>query len=79
MTQSGYKGDRLSLSKWGAPDQLDSSWAATIEPHHLGGDRRFIDKHQPGGIKHSLLTHPASTRLCHVGAVLFLCPQILFF
>jgi hypothetical protein len=26
-----------------------------------------------------LLTHPASTRLSHVGAVLLLCPQILFF
>jgi len=79
VTQSSYKGDRLPLSKWRAPDQFDASWAATIEPHHLGGDGRFIDKHQPGRIKHSLLKHPASTRFCHVGAVLFLCPQILFF
>jgi hypothetical protein len=72
VTQSGYEGDRLPFSKRGASDQFDSSWAAAIEPHHLGGDRRFIDKHQPGGIKHSLLTHPVSTRLDHVGAVLFL-------
>src|SRR5438445_1012581 len=36
VTQSGYKGDRLPLSKWSAADQLDASWAATIEPHHLG-------------------------------------------
>ena len=79
VTQSSYKGDRLPPSKWGAPDQLNSSWAATIEPHHLGRDRCFIDEHQPGRIEHSLLSHPASPRLCHVGTVLLLCPQILFF
>ena len=30
------------------------------EPHHIGADRSLVDQHQPGGIKHALLSHPAS-------------------
>lgn len=79
VTQGGHKGDRLPLSTRGMPDEFDASRTATPEPHHLGGDRSLVDKHQVGGIKHALLSHPAAARPRHVGAVLFRRPQTLFF
>jgi hypothetical protein len=78
MTQGGDERDRPPISAWGSPDQLDTSPTATIEPHHLGGDSSFIDKHQPSGIKHALLSDPASARPRHVGALLFRRPQAFF-
>src|SRR5215204_4282919 len=54
VTQGGHEGDRFPNPAWGAADQLDAAWAATIEPHHIRGDRSLIDKDQPGGIKQCL-------------------------
>src|SRR5215468_2632435 len=79
MTQGCHEGDRLPFSAGGTPDQLDASRTATPKPHHLGGDRGLVNKHQPGRIKHTLLSDPTATRPGHVGAVLFCRPQTLFF
>ena len=79
VTQGGHEGDRLPISARGSPDQLDAARTATIDPYHVGGDRSLVDKHQPSRIKHALLPNPASARLGHVGAVLFLSAQTLFF
>ena len=79
VTQGGHEGDRFPNPAWGAADQLDAAWAATIEPHHIRGDRSLIDKDQSGGIKHALLSDPAPARPRHVCALLFRGPQTLFF
>src|SRR5215468_4744504 len=79
MTQGCHEGDRLPFSAGGAPDQLDASRTATPKSHHLGGDRGLVNKHQPGRIKHTLLSEPTSARPGHVGAVLFCRSQTLFF
>ena len=79
VPQGGHEGDRLPLSTRGTPDQLGASRTATPKPHHLGGDRSLVNKHQPGRIKHALLSDPAPARPGHVGAMLFCRPQTLFF
>ncbi len=43
----------------------------TPEPHHVGADRSLVDKHQLGGIKHALLSHPTSARAGHVRSLSF--------
>jgi len=30
------------------------------EPHQIGADRSLVDKNEPGGIKKTLLSYPAS-------------------
>jgi hypothetical protein len=52
--------------------------ATTPEPHHLGAGASFIDEHQPGGIKHELLSPPASARAGYVRALLLRGVQAFF-
>src|SRR5215468_6281173 len=79
VPQGGHEGDHLPFPTRGTPDQLDASRTATPKPHHLGGDRSLVNKHQPGWIKHALLSDPAPARPGHVGAMLLCRPQTLFF
>src|ERR1700681_3311543 len=78
VTQGCHEGDRLPFSTRGTPDHLDASRTATPKSHHPGGDRSLVNKHQPGRIKHALLSNPAPARPGHVGALLFCRPQTLF-
>lgn len=48
---------------------------AAAKPHHIGRGCGLVDEHQPGRIKHALLSHPAPTRAGHVGALLLRCAQ----
>src|SRR5215208_5899994 len=79
VTQAGHEGDRLPLSKWGAPDQFDASRTPSPKPHHVGSDCSLVDEYQSGGIKHALLPDPAPPRPGDVRALLFGGPQTLFF
>jgi hypothetical protein len=38
----------------------------------------LVDKHQPGGVKHALLSHPTSARASDIGSLL-LCRMQAFF
>src|SRR3954449_3574254 len=58
VAQGGHKGDGLPRSKWNAAD------------HPLAAKRRLIDEHQPGRIKHALLSYPPSARERDIGALL---------
>ena len=62
-----------------ATDQFDATRTAAPSPHHVGGDCRLVDEHQPGRIKHALLSYPAPARSGDVWALLFGRPQTLFF
>jgi hypothetical protein len=55
-----------------------ATWSSAIQPHHVGADRRLINKDQVGGVKQPLLSDPAPTCLSHVRSLLFGCPQAFF-
>src|SRR6267142_1658281 len=60
VPQGGHEGDRLPCSKWNDADHPDAPRSTPPEPHQVGADRGLVDKHQPGGIKHTLLSYPTS-------------------
>src|SRR6266849_649173 len=66
VTQGGHEGDRLPFSKRDAANHPDTSRSPPSEPHHIGADRSLVEKHQPGGVKHALLSDPTSARSGHV-------------
>jgi hypothetical protein len=50
-------------------DHPDAPWGTPPEPRRVGADRSLVDKHQPGGIKHTLLSYPTSARSRHICAL----------
>ena len=56
-------------SKRNAADHPIAPWRPSSEPHQVRADRSFVDKHQPGGIKHALLSHPTSECARHICAL----------
>ena len=78
MPQGGHEGDRLPFAKRNAADQPHSPRSAPPEPRHIGADRSLVDKHQPGGVKHALLSDPASARAGHVCPLTFRGLQAFF-
>jgi hypothetical protein len=55
-----------------------AAWSAAVEPHHVGTDRRLVDKDQMGGVKQALLSDPAPACPSHVRPLPFGCPQAFF-
>ena len=47
------------------------------QSHHIGADGGLVDKHQPGRIKHALLSHPAAARSRRICSLPFGCLQHL--
>ena len=78
LTQASDERDRLPAPHGRVRDQAFSARAPAVQAHHIGGDCRFIDKYQAGGIKPALLTDPASARASHVGALALLRLQTFF-
>jgi len=78
MAQAGYQGDRLPMPVRNGADQSFTAVATAPQPHHLGAGASFIDEHQPGRIKHELLSPPAAARAGHVRPLLFRGMQAFF-
>jgi hypothetical protein len=78
ISKTGYEGDGFPMSVRGVANQSRTSWAPTSEPHHLGAGGSFVDKYQPGWIKHALLSIPAPARAGHVRSVLLRGAQAFF-
>src|SRR6266568_8757669 len=78
VAQGGHEGDRLPCSKRNGADHPDAAWSSPPEPHHVGADRSLVDKNQPGGIKHALLSHPTSARTGHICSLPFGSLQAFF-
>ena len=55
VAQGAHEGECLPCAERNGPP-----WSPPPEPHHVGANRSLVDKHQPCGIKHALLSHPAS-------------------
>src|SRR6202521_159959 len=78
VTQGGHEADCLPCSERNGADHPDAPWSSPPEPHHVGADRRLIDKHQPGGIEHALLSNPTSARAHHICSLPFRSLQPFF-
>src|ERR1700686_1836676 len=78
VTQRGHEGDRLPCPKRNVAYQSDAARSPAAEPHHIGAHRGLVDKHQPGGVKHALLSHPTSPRADHVCSLPFRRLQAFF-
>ena len=70
MPQAGHESECFPMSVRRVADQPLSAQAAAAKPNHAGVRPRFVDKHQPGRVKHALLAHPTPTRADHVWAFL---------
>src|SRR5436853_2605747 len=66
VAQGGHEGDRLPCSKRHGANHPAASYSPPPEPGHVRADRSLVNKHQPGGIKHALLSDPTSARSRHI-------------
>src|SRR6266576_1265042 len=71
VAQGGHEGDGLPCSERNGADHPDAPLSPPPEPHHVRADCSLVDKHQPGGIKHALLSHPTSARQRHICSLPF--------
>lgn len=76
--QTGNKGDRFPMSVWNRCDQSPAARTAASEPHHVCASGGLVNKHQPGGIKQSLLSYPTSAGASDIGSLLLLRVQTFF-
>ena len=60
------------------PITLIAPWSPSPEPRQVRADRGLVDKHQPGGIKHALLSNPTSARSRHIRSLPFSSLQAFF-
>jgi hypothetical protein len=78
MAQPGDKGDRFPMSVWNGCDQSLATQAAASEPHHVCAGSGLVDKHQPGRVKHALLSYPTSAGASDIGSLLLRRMQSFF-
>jgi hypothetical protein len=78
LPQPSDKRHRIPVSHRGIADQALAAWVPTVEPQHVGGDCRLVDKYEVGRIKKALLPNPASARAGDVGALALCRPQTFF-
>lgn len=78
LTQASDKRHRLPGAHGSIRKQPLSAGVPTVEAHHIGRDRRFVDEYEASSIKPALLANPAPARASHVGA-LPLCRLQAFF
>src|SRR6202021_4050769 len=69
LTQPSDKRHRLPVSHRGIADQALAAWVPTVEPQHVSGDCRLVDKYEGGRIKKALLPNPAWARGGGAGAL----------
>jgi len=78
VTKRGDESDRLPSPLRHIADHPLATWSATVEPHHVGTDGRFVDKDQMSRVKQPLLSNPAPACPSHVCPLPFDCPQAFF-
>src|SRR6202790_4070340 len=71
LPQPSEKRHRLPVSHRGIADQALAAWIPTVEPQHVSGDCRLVDKYEVGRIKKTLLPNPASARFRSAACRLF--------
>src|ERR1700686_5350563 len=69
LPQPSEKRHRLPVSHRGIADQALAAWVPTVEPQHVSGDCRLVDKYEVGRFKKALLANPSSACTRHVGSL----------
>src|SRR6476619_2522926 len=78
VAQPGDESHCFPMSMWNRCDQPLPARATTSEPHHVCAGSGLVDKHQPSGVKHALLSYPTSADASDIGSFL-LCRVQAFF
>jgi hypothetical protein len=78
VTKRGDESDGLPSSLRHIINHPLATWSAAVEPHHVGTDRRLVDKDQMGRVKQALLSDPTPACPSHVRPLPFGCPQAFF-
>jgi hypothetical protein len=78
ISQTGHEGDRFPMPVRRVANQSRAPWAPPSKSHHLSGGGGLVDKHQPGRVKHALLSIPAPARAGHVCSVMLRGAQAFF-
>ena len=68
---SGHEGDRLPFSKRNDANHPDTGRSPPPHPRQIGADGSLVDKHQPRGIKNTLLPDPTSAYSRHIRSLPF--------
>src|SRR5712672_582037 len=71
VAQGSNEGDRLPCSKRNGADHPVAARSTPPDPRQVCADRGLVDKHQPGGIKHALLSDPTSACSRHIRSLPF--------
>src|SRR5215470_5435655 len=78
LTQASDKRHRLPVAHGGVREQPLSAGIPTVQAHHIGRDRGFVDEYEASSVKPALLANPASACASHVGALALCRPQAFF-
>src|SRR6202035_310965 len=78
VAQGSHEGDRLPCSKRNGADHPVAARSTPPDPRQVCADRGLVDKHQPGGIKHTLLSDPTSACSRHIRSLPFGSLQAFF-
>jgi hypothetical protein len=66
------------ISKRNGANHPDATRGSPSQSHHVRADGGLVDKHQPGRIKHTLLSYPAAARSRHICSLPLVCLQYFF-
>src|SRR6478736_3318181 len=78
VAQGSNEGDRLPCSKRNGADHPVAARSTPPDPRQVCADRGLVDKHQPGGIKHALLSDPTTACSRHIRSLPFGSLQAFF-
>src|SRR5256885_10096015 len=78
LAQASNKRHSVPVAHRGITDQALSARVPAIEPYHVGGDCRLVDKYEAGRVKKPLLPNPASACAGDVGPPPLCRPQTFF-
>src|SRR3954467_254241 len=79
VAQAGDESDCFPMSMRNRCAQPLPARATTSEPHHVCAGSGLVDKHQPSGVKHALLSYPTSAGASDIGSFLLCRVQAFFF
>ena len=77
VAQAGDESDYFPMPMRNRCDQPLPARAMTSEPHHVCAGSGLVDKHQPSGVKHALLSYPTSAGASDIGSFLLCRVQAL--
>ena len=78
VAQGSHEGDRLPCSERNGADHPVAPGSTPPDPRQVCADRGLVDKHQPGGIKHTLPPDPTSAGSRHIRSLPFGSLQAFF-